>query len=592
MNKRHTQTENQRTDFVGEAAEALRKDKPEGAIATLAGLLHAAIVEGKKPETLRALCHALERALIRACLTTSESLESGWTHRGHWQGGRVRPAATALLGAYIVMDTARATAMMEDIEAASADLLNRYDDLAAPSIEADALTQLLSLGLVPQVLAYLEARLRGARNASGESLRAVESALHVIMDQHLQAGEYEQALDVLGRVAANRPVLLAALPQGIFDPHWSAIGQHDLALALRTLDLLARESRERGEAILLEMLVDCVNAGDKTLLKEGVRILGEPLVSKLFVTYLRAAKYKDAQDLATEMEMPLRFQALVDLHMAKDDLDSLEVAFEQWNEFEKQTPGGGTASSTRLSSALEGMIHGERRQQFKRLLALSEARGMISPSDLASHYAQLAAWDLADKNVKAAARNWRKHYTLAEGASSAGERPLENDMAGGLLDEVDSELRSATIRFNCAPNRSLGKEIAAALLADGDVKSGLEIASSVMGRDKEHLEFLLSQARAAAGKGSEKNALLLTEAAEDLARVLEDFATLAAIGNLYFRMGQGSRGRAAQAQAKKLEEEAKRKRREEEEEDDDDDPVDDGHDLSVLDDDYHGFDEP
>jgi hypothetical protein len=573
MKTRHWQTGDRRTDFSGEAAEALRKDKPDTgrAIASLAGLLDAAIAEGEKPETLRALCQALERALIRACITTSESRESGWTHGGYWQAGRVKPAATALLGAYIVMDTARATAMMEDIEAASADLLNRYGHRTETPIEADALTQLLSLGRVPRVMAYLEARLRGAIEASNESLRAVESALHEILNRHLQDGEYEQAFDVLGQVAAIRPALLAALPQSIFDPHWSAIGKRDLALALRTLELLAHDTREHGEATLIEMLVDRVNAGDKSLLKEGVRILGEPFVWKLFTTYLRGAKHRDAHDLATEMDTPLRFQALVELHMATDDLDALEVVFERWHEYEKDAPVGGTASPARLSSALRAMVEGERRQHFRRLLALGEARGMISTSELASHYAHLVVWDLADKNAKAAAVNWREYCTRVKGALAAKDPSPENDL-GRLLDDVDDTER---LRLETIPlDRSVGKEVAAALLTDGDVEGGLAIASSVMAKDKEYLEFLLSHARAAVRNGAGKNAMVLTEAAEDLARVLEDFAALMAIGILYDRMDRSSRGRAAQAEAKKLNEEAERRRKEEEDrrrwEDDDD----------------------
>jgi hypothetical protein len=576
MNTRHRQTGDRRTDFSGEAAEALRKDKPERAIGRLAHLLHAAIEEGEEPETLRALCHVLERALMRARLTISDGNPRGWTGVS-WNLERVKPAATALLGAYIVMDTARAIEMMEDIEAVLADAgswredWDGFRDRNEPPIEAVALTQLLSLGLVPRVQAYLEARLRGASEVSDESLRAVESALHEILNRHLQTGEYEQAFDVLGRVATIRSALLAALPQSIFDPHWSAMGKRDLALALRTLELLAPDTREHGEETLIEMLVDRVNAGDKSLLKEGVRILGESFIWKLFDTYLRAAKHRDAHDLATKMDTPLQFQALVELHMATDDLDALEVAFERWHEFEKDVPGGGTASSVRLSSALQAMVKGERRQHFKRLLALGEARDMISSSQLASHYAQLAAWDLADKNAKAAAGNWRKYCTLAEGTLSARDRSRENNMAGGLLDDVDSD----RLRLETFPlNRSLGKEIATALFADGDVESGLAIASSVMAKDKEYLEFLLSHARAAVRNGAGKNAMVLTEAAEDLARVLEEFGTLTATGNLYIRMGQISRGRAAQAEAKKLDEEAERRRKEEEDrrrwEDDDD----------------------
>lgn len=572
MSERHEPTEDHRTDFAGEAAEALRKDEPERAITRLAGLLHAAIAEAEEPETLRALCRALERALIRACITTSESRESGWTDGGYWQAGRVKPAATALLGAYIVADTPRAIEMMQDIEAVSVDTercrdrWDAYRDRTEPPIEAVTLTRLLSLGFVPRVLAYLEARLRGARDASDESLRAVESALHEIMNRHLQAGGYQQAFTLLGRVAALRPALLAALSEGTFDPHWSAIGKYDLTQALKTIELLPRESRKRGEAIVIEMLVDRVNAGDKRLLKEGVRVLGEPFVWKLFVTYLRMAKYKDAQDLATEIDTPLRFRAFVELHLAKDDLDSLEVAFERWNDFEKDTPGGGTASSTRLSSALQAMAKGERRQHFKRLLALGEARGMISPRELASHYAQLVAWDLTDRNVKAAKRNWHKYWTLVEGVLSARDRSPTRGIAGELLDDVDSE----HVRLDTFPNRSLGKETAAALIADGDVKGGLEIASSLMGRDKEYLEFLLSHALAAVRNEAGHDALILTEAAEELARVLEDFATLTAIGNLYIRMGQSSRGRAAQAVAKKLDEERKEEEKRRRWEDDDD----------------------
>src|SRR5690242_12785736 len=79
MSERHEHTVDERMDFATEAAESLREDKPERAMARLAGLLLAAIGEGENRETLRGLCHALERAMIRARLTMSDGNPRGWT---------------------------------------------------------------------------------------------------------------------------------------------------------------------------------------------------------------------------------------------------------------------------------------------------------------------------------------------------------------------------------------------------------------------------------------------------------------------------------------------------------------------------------
>jgi len=596
MSKQHRQAEDQKTDIAGEAAEALRKADPEGAMAWVARLLSAAIAQGEQPETLRALCHALERALMRARLTMSDGNSRGWTHV-RWELGRVKPAATALLGAYIVMDTARAIEMMEDIEAvlaAAGSWREDYDlyrgrDRDEPTVEAVALMQLLSLGHVPKVMAYLEARLSGAREAGDESLHAVQSAIQEMLIQYLKNGEYEQAHAVVRRIGKLRPPLLAALPPSVFDPHWAMIANKDVGFALQLMNALPREARGTGEPTLTSVLVEHARRGDIDHLKEAMDTLGDRFVWSLFQMRIGAKEYGGTEDLIATMGQPLQYRALVDLYDATGNLDSLEATFSRWREFEtrlakgdldsaeleatykrwhefetgwrndesyaafkkeenqrKRFMSGETGCAARLSEILATMRGARQRQEFERLMARGEARGMVSPSELASHYSQLASWDLEDKNVKAAVGNWRKSCTLAEGALSAS-------------------------------GRSLGKDIATAFLADGDVKSGLEIASSVMGRDKEYLEFLLSHAREAVRAGSEKNAVILAEAAEDLARALEDFATLTTIGNFYIRMGQSARGRAAQADAKKLDEEAERKIEEEEEEerrrrwDDDDD---------------------
>jgi hypothetical protein len=71
--------------------------------------------------------------------------------------------------------------------------------------------------------------------------------------------------------------------------------------------------------------------------------------------------------------------------------------------------------------------------------------------------------------------------------------------------------------------------------------------------DRDLLEYLLSEGKLAVSLGDSGRATLLLSPAEDLARTLGDFASLALTGNLLTRAGDG-RGAGIQIEAVQLEE--------------------------------------
>lgn len=542
-------------------AEGCIAEFPHGrALSVLTELLRGALAAASDPSVLVGLGAFVERAFFRCALERIEG-DPATDQKRAWERERLQRAFDALLELHVLCDPARAMELHRFAARRDMPLVSEADGDAmrwarrppsrkamlprAAHGEGAVLARIDARGKLAAASDYLSVRVADTTAADPRLEHCIE-AIRMLAVRRFESGDFRGGIAILSDLVEKRDVVwwLANPMEG----HMPALIEADLGLALRALRFMQGTALEDAKSLVVDRVVQRVAAGDHGLLAQSAEALGEPFFHRVVARLSEMRAFDRAIEAAGFLEGAARHECMADIAVRRGDLGLAAAELRRWKGLDRSR-GGARGNRRTVDEAIAAAVRDSAGcddcSGIHELVELAETCNGVD-----RHHLDAARRRILDRSVVAlnatilagsapdAMQRWR--------GARENRRKIHRDRGADF-----AELDKAEDR------------LARWLLAAGNLDDGLQVARSAW-KTEFLRDHLLGLAKESMDRGSAPNAARFLEAAESIARGMNDFATLTVIGNQYLRLGESGRGKQVQHDARALHEEAESRRQQEE----------------------------